>query len=155
MHELSVARSLADFVCEQVAGTELVVDGHRVSRVFVRVGAMAAIVPQALKTAFREAVVGTPLQGSTLEIEAVDLIVWCPHCQQEQMLSGITRLRCPVCDTPTPRIVQGKELEIASIEVEEIAREPAAVPTATTTTATDAGASTPDPSGAAAHPQEE
>jgi hydrogenase nickel incorporation protein HypA/HybF len=120
VHEISVARSLADFVCEQIAGSALAGGTSRVARVRVRVGAMAGIVPQALKSAFCAAVVGTALQGSELEIEAVDLIVWCPRCHQQQMLSGIARLRCPVCDSPTPRIVHGKELEIASIEMEEV-----------------------------------
>ena len=115
MHELSVARSLTDFVCEQLSGSELA--SGRVSTVHLRLGAMAGLAPVALQSAFRAAIVGTLLEGSELEIETVDLVVWCPQCRQEVLLKDIRFLRCPACQTRTPSIVQGKELEIASIEV--------------------------------------
>lgn len=114
MHELSVAQSLTDFVCDQISGSEA--QGH-VTRVHVRLGAMSGITAHALKTAFSEAVVGTQLQYASLEIESLDLVVWCPRCHQEQLVTD-GRLRCPLCQTRTPHVVQGKELEISSIEVQ-------------------------------------
>lgn len=115
MHELAVAQSLAEFVCDQI--TDMDTTRERVKTVKIRVGAMANIQPLALKSAFRAAVAGTALQSSGLEVETVDLVVWCPQCHQERLLRSITTLRCPVCNIRITQIMQGKELEIESIEV--------------------------------------
>lgn len=120
MHELSVARSLADFVCEQTV--EMDQAHERVSLVRVRMGALCGIVPIALKNAFMSVIVGTTLQHCRLEIEPVDLVVFCPHCHREQTLGDIRQLICPVCGARTPRVVQGRELEIVSIEVIDAAQ---------------------------------
>ena len=115
MHELSIARSLADFVCDQTA--DLDATRERVSVVRIRIGAMSGVVPQALRSAYRAAVAGTPLLSATLEMETVDLVIWCPKCGQERLLEDISQLCCPVCQARSSKIVQGKELEITSIEV--------------------------------------
>jgi hydrogenase nickel incorporation protein HypA/HybF len=114
-----MARSVVDFVCEQLdAGDESATASEtRVASVHLRIGVMAGVVPQALRSAFRASAIGTQLEGAELHIETVDLVVWCPQCKQEQLLENTRQLRCPVCSTRTPRIMQGRELEIASIEV--------------------------------------
>lgn len=116
MHEISVAQSLADFVREQVSGTETE-PPQRVARIRVRLGALCGLLPQQLKSAYRAAVAETTLNGCELEIETLSLVVWCPVCQEQHMLDDIRLLQCPVCHTRTPQIIQGNELEIESIEV--------------------------------------
>ena len=118
MHELSVARSLAEFVCEQVAGMDL--SHERVSLVRIRMGEMCGVAPVALKTAFSAVVIGTPLQSCRLEIEQLEPVVFCPHCHCDQTIPNIHELKCPVCGTRTPKVVQGRELEIASIETVDV-----------------------------------
>jgi hydrogenase nickel incorporation protein HypA/HybF len=111
MHELSVAKNLIDLVVERLD------DQQRALSVRVRIGVLNCVVPQSLRSAYRAAVVGTLLAGCRLEIETVDLIVWCPACEAERALSNPARLVCPVCQARTPKIVQGNELEVESIEV--------------------------------------
>ena len=117
VHEASVAQSLADFVQEQVFAPPAQQPSRRVSRISVRLGAMCGLLPHALKSAYREAVAGTALDGCELEIETLSLVVWCPQCQEQRLLEDTRALRCPVCQTRTPQIIQGNEMEIASIEV--------------------------------------
>lgn len=114
MHELSIARSIVETVEEHPAGT-----GTRVSGVTVRLGALSGVDPRALEFAFGPATAGTSLAGARLVIEEVGAAVFCPRCRRERELPGIQRLRCPVCRTPTPQIVRGRELEILSLELEE------------------------------------
>ena len=47
------------------------------------------------------------------------LTVLCPRCSEERRLPSMQRLRCPVCDEPMPKIVRGRELELAALEVRE------------------------------------
>lgn len=122
MTEMSIARSVADFVCEQLPPVD---DRPRaVSRIRLRIGVSCGVSAQALKSAFRHVVVGTNLDHAAVEIETVDLVVWCPHCHQEQLLEDAKTLRCPVCQTKTPHIVQGNEFEIVAVEMAEIDQPP-------------------------------
>ena len=118
MQESSVAKSLADFVCEQIAEMDL--SHRRISRVRLRMGELCGVTPVALKTAFYDAAMGTALQSCRLEIEFIEAAVFCPHCHREQVVANVHDLRCPECGTPTPRVVRGREMEIASIETEDV-----------------------------------
>jgi hydrogenase nickel incorporation protein HypA/HybF len=117
VHEVSVARSLVEFVRQELASSDPSPGAGRITRVRVRLGAMCGLTAHALKSAYRAAVIGTPLEGCELDIETVDLIVWCPHCHARREVTDVRYLRCPVCKTRTPQIVQGREMEIEAIEV--------------------------------------
>lgn len=62
MHELSLAEGLADLVEERTAGRTVVA-------VRVRVGADAAVLPDAMAYCWEAVTVGTPLAGSRLDLE--------------------------------------------------------------------------------------
>lgn len=69
MHELSIAMSLVDAVCEELPRL-----GDRVSirSVRVRVGPLSGVVPDALAFAFDVAAAESPLAGARLEIETTE-----------------------------------------------------------------------------------
>lgn len=115
MHEMSVAMSIVESVSDAVLSGE---PRQTVSAVYVRVGAMSGVIPEALAFAWDAATGGTRLDGSRLEIEAVPTAVYCPQCQADRELPG-QRLRCPVCHTRTPQVVRGRELDILSVEIHD------------------------------------
>jgi hydrogenase nickel incorporation protein HypA/HybF len=118
VQELSVARSLAQFVCEQIAGMDLA--HERVSLVKIRMGELCGVAPLALKSAFSSVIIGTPLQNCRLEIEPVEAVAFCPHCHCDQTIGNIREMKCPVCGRHTNRVVHGRELEIESIETIDV-----------------------------------
>jgi hydrogenase nickel incorporation protein HypA/HybF len=61
MHELAIAESIVDAVCERAAG-------RAVHRVTLRIGTLAAVVPDALRFSFGLAVEGTVADGAELDI---------------------------------------------------------------------------------------
>src|SRR5690242_2586488 len=62
LHELSIAQSVVDAVCERAAG-------RSVHSVRLRVGALTAVVPEAMQFCFDLAVEGTVAEGARLDIE--------------------------------------------------------------------------------------
>jgi hydrogenase nickel incorporation protein HypA/HybF len=114
VHELSIALSVVESVAEHLMAN----GGGRVRGVTLRVGALSGVEVPALRFAFPEATAGTSLQDAVLQVEEVPAVAFCPACGEERSLPSIQRLRCPVCRTPTPRIVRGRELEILAVEVE-------------------------------------
>ena len=60
---------------------------------------------------------GTAFQDAELVMEPVKIVVFCEKCNCERELPDIGSLRCPVCNSTTPKIVRGRELELMSLEV--------------------------------------
>ena len=113
MHELSVAQRLVELVSAELGDDPAV----RVKSVRLRLGPLSGVVAQALLFAYDAATEGTPMQGSALEIEEVTPAVYCAKCGKQRELASVQRLRCPVCRSPTPEVVRGRELEVLSVEV--------------------------------------
>ena len=107
MHELSIAHAVVATVIE-AAGDQ------RVGAVRLRVGALAGVVPDALRFAFDVATEGTVCAGATLTIDDVPATVWCEPCGTERTIVGPLRFRCPVCDTPSADVRGGRDLQIVS-----------------------------------------
>jgi hydrogenase nickel incorporation protein HypA/HybF len=115
VHELSVALSLVDAVCEKAGALGNV----RVDAVFVRLGELSGVLKDALSFCFEVAAKGTAVEGARLEVEDVPVTVLCPRCSAERRLASVQHLRCPVCDEPTPDVIDGRELELAALEVSD------------------------------------
>jgi hydrogenase nickel incorporation protein HypA/HybF len=113
MHELSIAVSLIEAAAEEAER----LGGVRVEALHLRLGPLSGVVREALLFSFDLAAEGTAIQGARLEIEEVPVVVFCPVCSEEQPLPSIQDFRCPVCGTPTPEVVRGRELELATMEV--------------------------------------
>ncbi|MCP9493885.1 MAG: hydrogenase maturation nickel metallochaperone HypA [Pyrinomonadaceae bacterium MAG19_C2-C3] len=90
----------------------------QVRAIHLKLGRLSGVVKEALLFSYEVACEGTPLQGSRLCIEEIPVTVYCPACDAERALASIQHFRCPICDTPTPQIMQGKELEVAALEIE-------------------------------------
>jgi hydrogenase nickel incorporation protein HypA/HybF len=61
----------------------------------------------------------TALQGSRLIVEDVPVVVFCPRCKERRALSSVQSFACPECGEPTRDILQGKELEVFALEVQD------------------------------------
>ncbi|RME86095.1 MAG: hydrogenase maturation nickel metallochaperone HypA [Caldilineae bacterium] len=115
MHELSIAYNLVEIAGE--AAREA--GATHIDVVHLRVGALSGVVKEALLFGYEIATADTILAGSRLEIEEVPVVVYCPTCDAEHALPDLQEFACPVCGTPTSNIVQGKELQLVSLEYED------------------------------------
>lgn len=114
MHELSIAMGIVEAAADEAQRR-----GVQVSAVHLRLGALSGVVKDALLFSYEVACQDTSLQGSKLIVEDVPVIIFCPHCKKNQTLASLQSFACPVCHTPSMQVVQGKELEVFALEVEE------------------------------------
>lgn len=113
MHELSIALSILEQM-EPVAARH----GGRVRSAQVKIGVLAGVDCEALRFAWEIARAGTPFAEAALEIQSVPLLVRCPRCG-ETHAAEIQSLACPRCVTPEQEIVAGREMQLASLEMDE------------------------------------
>jgi hydrogenase nickel incorporation protein HypA/HybF len=117
VHELSIAHSIVETVSAAVAEQT----GTQVREVRLRIGVLSGIMKESLLFCYDIAIQDTALAGSMLVVREVPVIIYCPVCGEEKELPGVQGFRCPVCDTPSGDIRQGRELEIESMVVDEYA----------------------------------
>jgi hydrogenase nickel incorporation protein HypA/HybF len=120
MHELSIAMSIVE-LAEEEAGRR---GDAQVHAVHLKLGAFSGVVKEALLASYEMACAGTALEGSTLRIEEIPLVVFCANCQTNRQLPSMTLFCCPDCGAPTPHIVQGKELQISALEITQLEPRP-------------------------------
>jgi hydrogenase nickel incorporation protein HypA/HybF len=113
MHELSIAISMIDQIVEESESR----GGLDVEAVHLKLGIFSGVDKDALLFAYELACEGTPLQGSRLLIETIPLVIYCPVCQKDRTPPSVYQLCCPECQSPGQKIVSGREIEVAALEV--------------------------------------
>jgi len=110
MHELAITESIVDRVTECVGET-------RVRRVVLEVGALTAVVPDAIRFCFELCARDTPCEDATLDIVVVGGHGVCLTCEAERDVPELAS-RCP-CGSLSVHITRGQELRVREVEVED------------------------------------
>ena len=115
MHEMGIALQIVE-----IATASLPPDlgEARVAAVNLKIGKLAAVVPESLRFCFEIAAKDTPLQGARLSIEELPGVAKCNGCGTQWTISGLS-FRCKKCQSGSIEIISGRELDIQSIEIAE------------------------------------
>ena len=113
MHELSVCEALVDQL-RDLAAREA---AQRVTRVLLRIGPYAGVVPDLLEHAFPVASAGTVAEGAVLGIEDAPVRVRCRACGAETAPEP-GRLVCGSCGDYRTDLLSGDEMLLVSVELE-------------------------------------
>ena len=113
MHELAVAQAL-------VGEVEAVIDRHHAraaTRLRVRIGPLAGVVPELLVQVLPLAAAGSRLEGAELELVEAAIRVRCQTCGAETE-AALNRLLCGECGDWRTQLVSGDELLLESVELD-------------------------------------
>jgi hydrogenase nickel incorporation protein HypA/HybF len=108
MHEMAITQSVVDAVCEHAAG-------RHVQSVKVEIGALCAVVPDAMQFCFELATEGTLADGARLELNVQPGSARCRSCGETFALPDLILL-CP-CGSADVEVLTGRDLRILSMEV--------------------------------------
>lgn len=115
MHELSIMQSALEVALDQARQA----GAPRVCSLHLRIGALSGVVPEALEFAFKALTPGTAAEGAELVIEGVAARFWCPTCRREFAAEDMLA-ECPACHQPSAELRAGRELEVASMEIDYV-----------------------------------
>jgi hydrogenase nickel incorporation protein HypA/HybF len=115
MHEMGIALQIVE-----IASASLPADlgQARVVALHLKIGKLAAVVPESLRFCFDVAVQDTPLAGAKLVIEEVPVVASCKDCKARLTIDEPIFI-CKTCQSGSLEILSGRELDIESIEVVE------------------------------------
>jgi len=115
MHEMGIALRIVEIA---TASLPLDLGAARVTKVNLRVGKLAAVVPESLRFCFSVAVKDSPLEGAILAIEEIPVVARCKDCDARWTINEPVFV-CKKCQSGSLEILSGRELDIESIEVVE------------------------------------
>ncbi len=113
MHEMAIAGAVLDSVLRH-AGS------RRVTHVQLKVGHLRQVVPSALEFSWELITQDTPAAGAVLGFEVLEAVGACRECGRRSAQPSFP-LRCAECGGLDLEIVQGEELSIDWLEVEQAA----------------------------------
>ncbi len=115
MHELALMTSLVNRVCE-IAKTE---NATRVTDIHVKRGELSGVIPEALNFCFDVCVADTIAEKANLCIHDVAAKWKCDSCGN--IITKVEDLNipfCPKCQNHKLTLIEGREFQLDSIEVE-------------------------------------
>ncbi|MFP4483082.1 MAG: hydrogenase maturation nickel metallochaperone HypA, partial [Thermovirgaceae bacterium] len=115
MHELSMVESLI----EELLKLQEQHGWCRINAVYLRVGEMRQVIPEIMHFAFDITIRETALEGSQLFLEEVPLKKKCKACGHVWTEGDEALFLCENCGSADVELLEGMELEIESLEVEE------------------------------------
>ena len=96
MHEMALTESIVEIAVEAAKNQ----GADKVTRVFVEIGELSCVEPEALQFCFAAVAAGTLAEGASLEIERIAGAGWCADCEKlgaaRRALWPLPRLRRPV-----------------------------------------------------------
>ena len=110
MHEVAISEALLGQLAT-LAGQH---GWSRLRRVWVRVGLLSGVVPEALEFAFTAMSRGTPAEGAALVIEAEAGRFGCAVCGELEL--DHLNFACPQCGGPLQLLKAGRELMLSAVE---------------------------------------
>lgn len=112
MHELSLMESVREQALEQARAH----GASRIAAITLRIGSLAGVEADALRFAHQVVMAGTAAAGARLLIDNVPATFWCEPCQQPFAAERGDCL-CPRCGVFSRQLLQGRELELVSLEL--------------------------------------
>lgn len=113
MHELGIMTGVMESV-EQAAKNA---NADKVLKISLQVGVMTEAIEDALRFAFEALSEGTMCEGAELDVNMVQPVSICLECGKEYEHDRF-HMVCPECGSAFTQLIQGKEMNIESIEVD-------------------------------------
>jgi hydrogenase nickel incorporation protein HypA/HybF len=112
MHEMSLAQGVVTLLEEQAAARAF----ERVRVVWLEIGALSHVQPEALAFCFDAVTRGTLAEGARLEILRVPGRGWCIGCSTAVAM-GSRVDPCPRCGSFQVEVTEGDEMRVKELEV--------------------------------------
>lgn len=110
--------SIADSILQIVQDAAVKADGgfQRVKTIFVEVGELSNVEPDALRFCFDAVISGSLADGATLELVCTPGRGWCVNCNAAVPMSDLLAA-CPLCGGYQLQVTEGTAMRVLSLEV--------------------------------------
>ena len=115
MHEMGIALQIVEIATASIPPDA---GNVQVEKINLKIGKLAAVVPDSLRFCFDVVIKDTPLDGAKLVIEELPVVARCNDCNTQWTIHS-PAFTCDNCASGSLEIISGRELDIESIEIAE------------------------------------
>jgi hydrogenase nickel incorporation protein HypA/HybF len=113
MHEMSLCEGVLQIIEEHAVSQGF----KRVKTVWLEIGALSGVEPEAMRFGFDVVMKGTLADGAVLEIIHLPGTAWCMQCGKSVAVKARFDA-CPDCGSYQLQVTEGDEMRIKELEVE-------------------------------------
>lgn len=115
MHEMSIAEGIVDIALQMAEQHQ----SPKVNTIFLELGRMSGVEPEALQFCFEAVTRGTKAEGARLEIDFKEIEGQCIECGEQFSIDNYV-FKCPKCESSLIDTISGRELRVTSLDLEEV-----------------------------------
>ena len=112
MHEISIMESTLEIAINHAQAQK----AKEIKAIVMKIGELSGVIPQALEFAFEVVRENSIASNATLKIETIPVCCHCESCQEKFYPTGYI-FECPNCHQFSNNILEGKEIELSSLEI--------------------------------------
>ena len=112
MHEVSMMQNTLDIAIAQALKN----GAKKIDLLTMNVGELSGVIPEALEFAFEVLIQDTIVENAQLEINSIPVVCFCQKCDRNFQPDNYI-YQCQQCQQISTNIIQGRELELASLVV--------------------------------------
>ncbi|MGJ4882207.1 MULTISPECIES: hydrogenase maturation nickel metallochaperone HypA [unclassified Bradyrhizobium] len=113
MHEMALCEGIVEIVEQEARKGAF----STVKTVWLEIGALSHVAPEALRFCFEAVTAKTLLQGAALEIIEQPGTAWCLGCSRGVEISQRYQ-SCPACGSHQLQVTGGEDMRVKELEVE-------------------------------------
>ncbi len=113
MHEIALCEAIIEIVEEEARRRSF----SKVMTVFLEIGALSHVAPEAMKFCFAAVAAGTIADGAALEIVELPGLAWCMACSRSVEIAQ-HYWACPCCGSFQLQVTAGEEMRVKELEVD-------------------------------------
>ena len=115
MHEMTYIVPICNMAIDQAHKNK----AKSIKALHIEIGEMTAVVPSIFQSYFKEASKNTILEDAKLTLEMIPITANCLKCGRIFKPDKINDYCCPSCGNNQSKIIEGREVILKSIEIEE------------------------------------
>ena len=113
MHELSIASNIINSLSKKFESKNVTIQ-----EINIEVGELTCVLPSSLEFCFQSIATDLFIKNAKLNIVSIDGLGLCKYCNTETKMPALFT-NCPNCNEPGLELLQGNELNIKSVEINE------------------------------------
>lgn len=119
MHEMAITEQIAEIAIRH--GKEH--GAEAISDLYLVIGDLSSVVDDSVQFYWDIVTEGTICEGAQLHFQRIPAKLHCQECSLEYTLEDQELTLCPRCESARVEVLEGKEFQLQSIEIEKNAKD--------------------------------
>ena len=115
MHELSITQNILEIALRYGHQAE----AKKITDLYLVIGQLSSVIDESVQFYWDMIAKDSIAEGARLHFKRIPALLECQECKNSYTLNGKQLAGCPYCESIKVKVVEGKEFQLESIEIEK------------------------------------